>query len=261
MTTRTTESLGVPYVTLRDAVSQAIRGLIADGTLRPGVRIFEEELAERLGVSRGPIREALRRFEEQGVIVTHPNRGSFVVELTPDEIRHLYEMRAVLEAMAVRVVARRNRREDLQQLSRCLTQLRRATRAKDLRRILEADLALHQALWEATGNRFLLRTMAGLEAHLQVLMSVHNRAYENLDDNLRDHEALYQALREGDAEAAAEVITRHLLEAGQMVSKAVGKADSSGASLPQTRRRTAARHTTSAASAGRELAPSGAAVE
>lgn len=255
MATRSTQQLGVPYITLRDAASEAIRGLIADGTLRPGVRVFEEDLAERLGVSRGPIREALRRFEEQGVIVTHPNRGSFVVELTAEEIEQLYELRAVLEAMAVRVALKRNRREGLGRLSRCLTQMRRATRAGDLRRILEADLAFHQALWEAAGNRFLLRTMTGLDAYLQVLMSVQNRAYENLEDNLRDHEDLYLAIRKGDADTAVEVITRHLLDAGRMVSAAAAAARPAAPTLAQTRRKARARDLSSPASTGRESGP------
>ncbi len=240
MATSSTQRPGVHYITLRDAASDAIRGLIADGTLQPGVRIFEEELAERLGVSRGPIREALRRFEEQGVVVTYPNRGSFVVELTLMEIEQLYELRSVLERMAVRAAASSGSREVTRALSRCLTQMRRATEARDLRRISETDLALHQSLWEATGNRFLIQTMTGLAAHLQLLMSVQNRAYKDIGDNLRDHEELYQAIRQGDADAAVKVMTRHLAEARRMIIEAV-EATGSLVSSPDQRRRRAGR--------------------
>jgi DNA-binding GntR family transcriptional regulator len=238
--TNTAQPLDGVYTTLRDVALKAIRGLIADGTLRPGVRVFEEDLAERLGVSRGPVREALRRFEEQGVIVSYPNRGSFMVELTAEEIQQLYELRAALEAMAVRTVMGRKRPEELRQLSARLTQMRKAAGAKDLRRLLEADLAFHRVLWQAAGNRFLLKTLASLDAQIQVLMSVENRTYGDLGETIKDHEALLQVIRRRDPEVAADVMTRHVLDAGLRTIAAVEAAGSSSAPLAQTRRRGAA---------------------
>jgi len=224
------------YTTLRDLALKAIRGLIADGTLRPGVRVFEEELAERLGVSRGPVREALRRFEEQGVIVSYPNRGSFMVELTTEEVEQLYELRAALEKMAIRTVKERGRLEDLRQLSGRLIQMRRAAKAQDLRRLLEADLAFHKVLWQAAANRFLLKALESLEAHIQVLMSVENRAHLDLGEIVKDHEELLRVIRKSDPELAAEAMARHVLDSGRRTVAAVDAAGSNGAPSIQTRR-------------------------
>ena len=227
--------VGSGYRPLRDVVLTAVRDRIADGTLRPGARIFEEDIAESLGVSRGPVREAFGRLQEQGLIVTVANRGSFVVELAPDDIRELYELRLALESLAVRrMMARRNPR-DVKQLAACLGKMRRAAKANDLRRLLEADLAFHRAIWQAAGQRFLAQALQRLEGPLQVLMSVQNRAYADLAEDVRDQEEVLAAISSGDPDRAAAAMGRHIGDAARMTIAAVESLPSAP-SRHQTRR-------------------------
>jgi len=231
--------VGSGYRPLRDVVLKMVRDRIADGTLRPGARIFEEDIAERLGVSRGPVREALGRLQEQGLIVTVANRGSFVVELAPDDIRELYELRLALESLAVRrMMARRNPR-DVKRLAACLGTMRRAAARGDLRRLLEADLAFHRAIWQAAGQRFLAQALQRLEGPLQVLMSVQNRAYVDLAEDVRDQEEVLSAISSGDPDRAVVAMSRHIEDAARMTLAAVAALPPAPA-RPQTRRATAA---------------------
>ena len=106
-------TLGQQHLTLRESVAGEIRRMIMDGQLAPGERLFEDRLAEQLGVSRNPVREAIRALEGSGLVEVRPRRGAYVSQLDPHQATQLLELRAVIESYAARLAARNRTHADL----------------------------------------------------------------------------------------------------------------------------------------------------
>ena len=125
-------SVGSSHRTLREVVSDEIRQMIVSGELAPGERLFEDRLAEQLGVSRNPVREALRALEGTGLVEVVPRRGAYVSRFEPDRARQLLELRSVFEAYAAEMAARNRTDDDLSPMRECIEQGRKATAENDV---------------------------------------------------------------------------------------------------------------------------------
>ena len=193
---------------LRTHVRDAIRQLIATGELKAGDRLGEEQLSARLGVSRSPIREALRELEQQGVVVSYPNRGSFVVSLDQTDIDEILVVRASLEGLAARLASDRLARRDFDALERIVDRMDAAAQRTppDATGVVQADAELHAALVAASGNRRLQRIWGSLDP---IVWMIRLRPLEDRPERHRqvpgEHRELLNALRAGPdkAEAAA----------------------------------------------------------
>lgn len=219
---------------LRDPWQDAcdtLRERILSGSLRPGERILEVPLAEELGLSRGPIREALRALVAEGLIVREPRIGSIVVPIDAEAADEVYTLRAALETFAVRRALART--DDLAlQLWVPLEQMRSALRQEHLDRILEPDLRFHSAIVEAAEHRRLLRTWQGLVGPLRILIGLTaRRGSAEHKASLLGHEEIYERVRAGDVEGTVASLTLHLDTARSMVLSYLGEGD--GASPPR----------------------------
>lgn len=188
-----------------DAVYTRLVDAISDGTLAPGERIKQENLAEQLNVSRSPVLQALRLLKKEGLLEEAPGRGLVVARLDPVRIGHLYQVRGALDALAARLAAERR----AQIPSSLISAGRAAAQGSDVRAMIDADIAFHRAIYEASGNPLLLENALLHWIHLrQVMGAVLQRSSARLTI-WDEHEAILQAVQCGDAERAAALSERH----------------------------------------------------
>ncbi len=201
------------YTPLRDEVLATLRQALLGGTFAAGERILEVELAARLGVSRGTLREALRHLEQEGLVVTSPHRGTFVVNPTPEEVNDIYGLRIALETYAVEIAAGQITPEELVALQGVVDDLAAlaATGRAALAPRLGLDLHFHELLCEAAGNARLLRTWTEGCAPLRVLLAEFSEPFLSSEEVVDDHQHVVDALRRGDGLAAREVLRDHLI--------------------------------------------------
>ena len=194
-------------VSVADHVERALRERILAGALEPGMRLHQEALAEELGVSRTPLREALGRLAADGLVDVLPNRGARVADVRPEDMRAAYEARLVIEPAAAALAARRAEPAALDPLRRAIAE-HRAARG-DVRTSFQANRAFHLALVAAAGNPYLLKLAEALWAG-RVGLRVYERQRDTPEVIAADadaHERILDAVSAGD-HAAAERRTR-----------------------------------------------------
>ncbi|RMH42026.1 MAG: GntR family transcriptional regulator [Alphaproteobacteria bacterium] len=191
-----------------EAAHAAIIALIRDGSIRPGERLREEKLAERLALSRTPVREALRRLEAEGIVEHRPRVGAVIRRLGQAEIVELYEMRIVLERTAAELAARHGIAAQFDTLAALNADIA-AARADPVRgAAINQDF--HRTLYGAARNRFLLEAARSLNNALLLLGPTTYVDEARIDVVLAEHEAIIAALRAGEPEAAGAAAAAHL---------------------------------------------------
>jgi DNA-binding GntR family transcriptional regulator len=201
---------------LAKLVRDDMLGLILKGVLTPGQRINEPDVAARLGVSRVPVREALRELESSGLVVARKHAGVFVRQLEATEIRNLYEMRALLDGFAGRQAALRCGPENaalLLTLDESIEGMKEAASSQDVQRYYGENLRFHWAIIEAAGNQSLTDTYRGIVQKLHV-SRLKNLAQDiGMQASISEHIEIVQAMRRGDPERCNALLTAHVIGA------------------------------------------------
>lgn len=200
--------------TLRERALQSLRSAVTSGEYRPGDHLGEVELAARLGISRGTVREALRHLEQEG-LVTAGARGMLRVNrLEPEEIRGLYLVRAALEGLAVRsIIDSPSREASVVTLRSALAQL--AEHSDDFAAHVEADLGFHLLLCRLADNPMLVESWKHLEGRIRVSIMSHD-AHELPSIMSRDrHAPIVDAIAAGDVQTALDVVEEHMARAAE----------------------------------------------
>lgn len=193
-------------------IAQVIRSSILDGTFAPGTQLTETQLAERLNVSRGPVREAMQRLVQEGLLWTKPHHGTFVVDLGDDDIADIYlARRAVESAAAIRVMDSPDRDAALVELDSAVTAIGEAVQSDSWPAIIDADCHFHETLVNAAHSPRLTRMFRTLtaEARLCMLASVDGDP-EWVRRVVAQHLGLTSALRRGDRKSVQEAIDEHM---------------------------------------------------
>jgi len=190
---------------------EAIEEEIATGVLLPGVRLDEAELAARYGVSRTPVREALRVLVGEGLIETRPHRGSVVARITPQRLVEMFEVMAEIEAMCARLAARRMTVPELAALQAAHEACRDAARADDSDAYFYANEGFHYAIYAGSHNLFLAEQAAALQRKLRPYRRLQLRVRGRVRHSFAEHQAIVDALAAGDAETAAARVQRHVV--------------------------------------------------
>uniref|UniRef100_A0A7C2B7H8 GntR family transcriptional regulator n=1 Tax=Thermomicrobium roseum TaxID=500 RepID=A0A7C2B7H8_THERO len=216
----------LPKPIVRRVLREEIKEYLIDAILRrrlaPGDRIVETRIAQELGVSQTPVREALRDLELLGFVTSEPFRGTRVRAFTHEELVQIYPIRAAIEGVAARAAATRITTEQLLALEEQLDRMREATEFGDEATAIEADIAFHRIIVEASGNRLLQQfwTSLSLATTTFLTFSIHRRAIEGLAAR---HEPILEALRTRNPDLAEAVMRRHIEEPGRWVYEALSR--------------------------------------
>lgn len=219
MTTR--ETMADKTVALRpiarqstaSAIADQLRDAIATGRFAPGEQLTEQGLAEELDVSRGPVREALQRLLQEGLVVGERNRGVVVTSMSPDDIADLYLARLAVERQAALVLAARKDPETLAPLETLVARLVTATKAHRWTQAAELDRDFHAALVAASGSDRLVRMFATLMVETRLCLTVLRSARPQRDDLVHEHEHVIDAIRSGDPARINSVLADHMASA------------------------------------------------
>ncbi|MGX1133963.1 DNA-binding GntR family transcriptional regulator [Streptomyces glaucescens] len=189
-----------------ERVTRQLRDEILDGVRQPGSRLVERELAESLGVSRLPVRDALKTLVAEGLVTPRPRSWAVVREFTPSDVADLDEVRGVLETLAFRLAAQRHTRAGLQRLRADLDRELEAARAGDAVRAHRAAADFHQTVISLAANELLSELEGVLRSRLRWLLGRH----DDLMGIAEEHEALYQAIAERDVSRVESLVLHHL---------------------------------------------------
>jgi DNA-binding GntR family transcriptional regulator len=217
-----TRTIGSAHQELWNVVCDEIRQLIILGELAPGERIVEADFAERLGVSRGPVRAALAELERVGLVISVARRGTYVTTFSRADIDELFDVTCALERLAARDAAERATPEQVSHLEERLRMLGEAQRSGDPAEIVVADLELHRELMVASGNRRLLRLWTQISEEIRFVIAVTQRALPDVEwelYNLPIIEALRHR-RPDDAERAVQWCFEHAHDEMRALSSA-----------------------------------------
>lgn len=201
--------------TLKENVTGVLRQLIIDGTLAPGTEFNQAQIAEQLGVSRGPIREALGRLEQEGLLQNVPYKGVIVTPLTRKYVEELYSVRTALELLALDRSMERMTDADLAQLDVIVEEMRAAARAGDLSQLVEIDLHFHEYLITQADHELALSLWLNLEVGLKRCLRTRHKIYTFLDEVVGTHPTLITALKARDKALAKQILSDHIAESLQ----------------------------------------------
>ncbi|MFD9893016.1 GntR family transcriptional regulator [Amycolatopsis sp. NPDC059027] len=202
----TSAGMPQPLAATRQRVRDELRERILTGRLRPGDRLVERELAEDLGVSRVPVREAIRSLEAEGFLAVQSPRRVVVRQLARVDVEELFDVREALEGLAAGLAAERATPADLKRLERALEAAAKATVRGDGTRIAALNVRFHDEIVAIAGNTLLSTVLQPLEGRLRWLTSQN----EHWADLLGEHRRLYEAIASGDAERARTTAAEHV---------------------------------------------------
>jgi DNA-binding GntR family transcriptional regulator len=207
-------NLGARHAPLNKVVADTIRDRILAGDFAPGERLAEETLSAELGVSRMPVREALRALAGEGIVTLEPRRGASVTSFTAQQIQELVEVRATLESLNAKLAARRKDPAQIAELQRVLNAAAKISEKTDLATIQENNNRFHEAL-EAIGNNSVLSAIVrSLRDRTALIFARQSRA--RVRENWKEHADIVRAVIAGDADLAALLAGRHVYNAAQM---------------------------------------------
>lgn len=192
-----------------DEVYKALLDAISDGSLAPGARLTQEEIAEQMNISRSPVLQALRLLKKDGLVQDAPGRGLLVTPLTTDSIRNLYLIRGALDNLAAKMAAEQKFQMDPALIKRG----RKASQGKDIKAMIDADMAFHTAIYEASGNPLIAQSAQVYWVHLRRAMGAVLQSSEQREAIWNEHEAIAKAIAAGDVVAAGELTDAHTTHA------------------------------------------------
>lgn len=191
------------FLPLRDVVFNTLRKAILTGQLKPGERLMEVHLADKLGVSRTPIREAIRKLELEGLVIMIPRRGAEVARITEKSLRDVLEVRRALDALSVELACERITEQELEELRQACEEFERVARvSKDASVIARADVALHDIIVRTTGNQRLLQLVNNLSEQMYRYRFVYIKDESRHENLVEEHREIYESIVERDKKRA-----------------------------------------------------------
>ena len=192
---------------LTEVVGERIREAIVQGDLKLGEQVSEAQLAARMGVSKTPVREALVRLQSQGLVQIHPQRGTYVFRLTPEEVTHLCRFRVMVETEALRDALGNHKALLIKRWKQCIKEMKVAEATRDLPGLARIDMAFHFQLFEVCSNQYVSSAYELLRSQLTAL-----RYRAPIADAVKSHQVLIDAAGDEDIAHACALLTEHVLD-------------------------------------------------
>jgi len=213
---------------LSDQVLEHLFRELVSGRLRGGQRINEAALARTLGISRNPIREAMRKLEERGLLVSMPRRGSFVRSFSRQDIEDVFSFRTVVEAFAIRQALPRISDQDIADLRAIVDTMRAVAQTRKEMELVQQDIRFHQRICELSGNTQTLRAFNNIHAEVQISITLVEHRFESLEAAAVDHYPVVDAIATRDPEVAVSALRDHIRDSWQRIKAAYSGQDESG---------------------------------
>lgn len=198
------------YLPLRDVVFNTLRNAILTGELQPGERLMEIKLANKLGVSRTPIREAIRKLELEGLVVNTPRKGAEVANISAEDLHDVLEVRRSLEALAIDLACDKITDEMLDELATNIESFKNAMSTKAATEIASTDVGFHDIIYKSTGNKRLIQILNNLREQMYRYRLEYIKDQESWKRLMTEHITIYDAIKRRDKEAATEAILGHI---------------------------------------------------
>jgi DNA-binding GntR family transcriptional regulator len=198
------------YKPLRELVFESLREAIISGQLRPGERLMEIQLAEEMGVSRTPVREAIRKLELEGLVVMIPRKGAYVAGLSLKDIVDVFEIRGALEGLAAELAAERITDNELEELERYLVKIADDIEKGDLDKVVATDTEFHSILYQASRNQRLSQIISNLREQIQRFRTTSLSYPGRMKTALEEHRKIVEAISARDCELAFKLAQEHI---------------------------------------------------
>lgn len=198
------------YLPLRDVVFNTLRQAILTGEMKPGERLMEIHLANKLGVSRTPIREAIRKLELEGLVIMIPRRGAEVAQITWKNLKDVLEVRRALDVLAIDLACERMTQEEKDSLGKACEVFKEATLTGDAREIAQADVKLHDIIVASTRNDRLVQLVNNLAEQMYRYRFEYIKDSTQHERLIEEHNDIYQSILNKDKERAALAVKRHI---------------------------------------------------
>jgi DNA-binding GntR family transcriptional regulator len=201
----------IPIRSLSETVAQRIRDMIHRGVLKTGDRIVEKKLCDALGVSRTPLREAMRILKSEGLVDLVPHKGAYVAQPSMEDVEELFDVMSILEGQCARVASKKMSEADFARLEKLHQKLEKFFELKDHDKYLEVNHKYHSLIQEMAGNRVLNEILGGLRQ--KILLYRQRQLYQpdRFEASMNEHRLLLEAFRNRDADAAERLMKRHLM--------------------------------------------------
>lgn len=198
------------YLPLRDVVFNTLRRAILKGELKPGERLMEITLADKLGVSRTPIREAIRKLELEGLVVMAPRKGAKVASITERDLSDVLEVRKGMEVLAISLACKRITGEELEKLETIEQSFQKLIESGNLTELAEMDVKFHDTIYQATNNQRLVQLLNNLREQMYRYRMEYLKDIAVRRTLAEEHKTICQALRERDEQQAEQYVSIHI---------------------------------------------------
>ena len=209
------------YLPLRDVVFNTLRKAILRGELKPGERLMEIQLANKLGVSRTPIREAIRKLELEGLVLMIPRKGAEVAQITEKNMQDVLEVRKALEELSVQLACERITPEQVEEMKMAAEDFRKVLKSGDVTKIAEADVKFHDIIFAATNNQRLITLLNNLREQMYLFRVEYLKQKECYPQLLEEHDKLIALISGGEVEEACELMGCHIDNQASTVSDVI----------------------------------------
>ena len=209
------------YLPLRDVVFNTLRKAILRGELKPGERLMEIQLANKLGVSRTPIREAIRKLELEGLVLMIPRKGAEVAQITEKNMQDVLEVRKALEELSVQLACERITPEQVEEMKLAAEDFRKVLKSGDVTKIAEADVKFHDIIFAATNNQRLITLLNNLREQMYRFRVEYLKQKECYPQLLEEHDKLIALISGGEVEEACELMGCHIDNQASTVSDVI----------------------------------------
>lgn len=208
---------------LREVVFQTLREAIITGSLKPGQRLMEVQMAESMGVSRTPVREAIRKLELEGLVMMIPRKGAYVTDVSIRDITDVLEIRAELEGLASSLAAERITQDELEHLELVLYQFNKAIECGDVEKLIEKDVEFHNIIYNASRNQRLVAIVNSLREQVQRFRVMYFNEVQKSPKIVAEHQEILDAIAERNVDKAQSVARKHIQNAELFILSSIGE--------------------------------------
>ncbi len=213
------------YKPLRELIFNTLREAIIVGELKPGERLMEVQLADKMGVSRTPVREAIRKLELEGLVEMLPRKGAHVADLSVKDIMDVLEVRSTLDGLASSLSAARITEEEVKELKHVQSQFINYVEKDNLQGSIKKDVEFHDIIYRSSRNDKLMQITSNLREQIQRFRVIYIKDYSSTRDLIKEHSEIFDAISGRDSEAARRAAQKHIKNQEDTIIKAIKASD------------------------------------